>query len=133
MRRASTLRFRRGRSLTDRISLIIHRDKEILRLDFRGLTADDDIIVAYREVHGFIKALGRPTLRLTNVEGVPFSPRTVGRIAGMAKELHRTILKDAVVGVDGMKRILFKSYTAVLKVNARAFSDETAALVWLTE
>jgi hypothetical protein len=57
----------------------------------------------------------------------------MSQLSELAKEGEHLVIKDAIVGVTGIKKILFQIYNAVVRVRTKAFDTEEAAREWLVE
>ena len=114
-----------------RIQKIQHNGRDIVRFDFQGLTEDDEIISYIKEIEDYLLALESPTLQLNNITGVYFTPQVMNELTAAGKRWEHTVLKDAIVGVVGVKRILLRAYNAIVGGKAKAFSTEEEALEWL--
>ena len=115
----------------NRIDLIYYKNKEIVRADFQGLTEDDHLIAFMHEIDAYLKKLDRPMLRLTLIHGVYFTPKVMTHLPWVTKDLQNSTIKDAVVGVTGIKRILLQSYDAIIPGRVKAFDSEEEAKEWL--
>ena len=115
----------------NRIELIHYKNKEIIRSDFRGLTDDDDLIAFLSKLFQYMKDIERPVRRLTLIEGVYFTPKVMAQLPKVTNELQSMIIKDAVIGVHGVKRILLQAYNAIIPDRVKAFSNEEDAKDWL--
>ena len=116
-----------------RIEIVTYKEKEIVRFDYRGLTEDGEFLEALSQGAKFLLDLGRPTLQLTNIEGLFFTPPIMKKIDEAGKRIEHLVIKDAIVGVTGVKRILFQAYNAVVGGKAKAFDTEEEALEWLVK
>jgi hypothetical protein len=117
----------------ERVTLITYKGKEIVSIDFKGLTDDDEIIAFLNELKQYLISLNRPTLQLTDLTGVDFSARVFEMVSQSTYEVAPYIRKDAVLGVKGTKRFLFQLYNFIVRGNAKLFDDETAAKEWLVK
>jgi hypothetical protein len=117
----------------DRIRIIHYKNKKIFYTDYRGLVEDEEIETFINEIIQYQLKLNLATLQLTNVEGVFFTPRIMKSIEKAAPILKDFIIKDAIVGITGIKRILFQFYNTIIGGNARAFQTEEEAMEWLIQ
>lgn len=118
--------------MEERIKTFVFKGKEIVYFDFRGLTEDQDVIDLLHKARDYTLQLGHPNLQLTNVTGVYFTPAVMKNI-GILNETEHLVIKDALVGVTGAKRILFQIYSTIVKGKTKAFDDEDSAKEWLIE
>ena len=112
------------------IQHLMYKGKEIFYTDYRGLD-DDEMTSAVHEVVDYLLDLNRPTLQLTNITGVYFTPKILKLLTTLTPRVEHLIIKDAVVGVTGAKRVLFQAYNAIVNGNAKTFDDEQTAKDWL--
>ena len=119
-------------NLGTRIQRLIYKGKEIIYTDYRGMDDDELIATAYKVVD-YLLNLNRPTLQLTNITGIYFTPKIMELLTKLTPRVEHLIIKDAVIGITGAKRILFHTYNAIVRGNAKAFDDEQAAKEWLVE
>ena len=111
---------------------LYYKGKEIIYSDYRGME-DDEVVAVATDIVAYLLKLNRPTLQLTNIEGVFFTPKVLTALTTLAPKVEHLIVKDAVIGIKGAKRILFQTYNAIIQGNAKAFDDEEAAKDWLVE
>lgn len=116
--------------MEERIVPLVFQGKEIIYFNFRGLTEDQDIIQHFHNARDYMLKLNRPTLQLTNVTGVYFTPNIMKNL-DVLKAAEHLVIKDAVVGVTGVKKILFQIYNTMLQGKTKTFDDEEAAKQWL--
>jgi hypothetical protein len=117
----------------ERIKRIFHDGKEIIRMDFQGLEDDNDVINLLTEIKNYVLNTNRPTLQLTNITGVYMTPSVMNKVSAITKETEHLVIKDAVVGVVGVKKILFQVYNTLLGGKAKAFNTEEDAMAWLVK
>jgi hypothetical protein len=115
----------------ERLKIIEYKGKEIVCIDYRGLIEDEEVIEFVREATDYVIGLERPSLQLTDVSNVFFTPPIMEVINQCADEAKSYVLKDAIIGIKGAKRILFQLYSMILGGKARAFSDDVSAKEWL--
>ena len=117
----------------ERIRPIEHEGKEIIFFDYRGLEGDEELIAFIEEAEQYLIHLGRPTLQLTDITGVQFSPRVLEFLNKATHRVAHLILRDDVIGLTGVSQIVFKLYNFIIHGNARAFDDDVSAKNWLVE
>lgn len=118
-------------TLAERIRTFFHHDKLINYFDYRGLTDEAAIVEAIRNATTFLIQQNKRTLQLSNVTGVSITRGLVEPVMGEMEKFEPYILRDAIVGVAGAKRILFHTYLSFFGNRTRAFDDEASALDWL--
>lgn len=112
---------------------ITYGGKRIFYTDYRGLETDEEIEAFIDEIVRFQLRVNRPSLQLTNIEGAYFTPQIMKRVEKAMGEVNHLIIKDAIVGVRGIKRVLFQFYNTVIGGKARAFKTEEEAKEWLVK
>jgi hypothetical protein len=114
-----------------RVQRLLYKNKEIIYTDFRDLDDDEKFVAVAEEVLKFLTKLNRPTLQLTNISGFFLTPKRMHVITTYTPKVEHLILKDAVVGIKGAKRILFQIYNSIVGGKAKTFDDEESAKEWL--
>jgi hypothetical protein len=113
-------------------SLIKHQGKEILYVDYTGMTVEE-VLNTIDEVTEFALKENRPLLRLSNVTGVYAIKEVVERAQQSGKRTNHLTIKRAAVGVTGAKKILLNTFNRVTGNNLKAFSTEEEAKAWLVK
>ena len=117
----------------ERIQTIYHKDKPINYFDYRGLETESEVLGSIRETRIFLEKQNLQTLQLTNITGVFFTPGLIKPVLAEVELCKPYVLRDAVVGIVGAKRILFQTYLAIFPGKTKAFVEEAPALDWLVE
>jgi hypothetical protein len=117
----------------ERIRFIQHKGKQILHLDFTHTTAEETLRII-REAKAVIAAQPEKSLRtLTDVTNMKFNTEASEAMKEFAHHNKPYVSAGAVVGVTGLKQII---YNAVIKFSGRhiaAFDTEDQAKEWLVE
>ncbi len=116
---------------TDRVRFIRHQQKDILLLDFSDSGADDvlKIIADAKRVIGT-----RPEqslLTLTDVTNARFNDQVGEGMKELTAHNRPYVRAAAVVGVTGLKRIIFGAVMAFSKRNIQSFESREQAKSWL--
>ena len=114
------------------ISYITYKGKDILYIDLRESKTEQrskellaETVKAYQESSGDIIAL-------TNVEGAYMNPEIIEETKKYAKSLFtQRAKKRAMVGVKGLKKLIFNSYAKISGNNIRLFDTEEEAKEFL--
>jgi hypothetical protein len=116
------------------ISYITHRNEQIMFADYRDKKETKDQLELLEEVAKAMTAY--PEVRLlVDYTGMPGNAAYMKRV----KELGNTVFKkhmkcSAVLGVTGLKKILFNGYNqATGATNVKTFDNQEAALDWLVD
>ncbi len=116
---------------TERVKFIKHQQKEILLLDFSN-SKTDEVLKIIEEAKRVIRTKPEQSLlTLTDVTNARFNEE-VGE--GMKKfSLHNKpyVKAGAVVGITGLKRIIFNAVIAFSKRKLESFDDREQAKHWL--
>lgn len=114
-----------------RIKFIEHKGKKILHLDFAQAQADE-VIRIIQEAKGVIAAQPERSVRtLTDVTDLKFNTAAAEAMKEFASHNKPYVAAAAVVGVTGLKQII---YNAVVKFSGRnlvAFDSHNQAKEWL--
>lgn len=114
-----------------RIKFIVHEGKEILFLDFSHCKTDD-IIRIIEEAKKVIKSRPQNSLlTLSDVTGARFN-EDVGREMKEFTAHNKPYVKAAaVVGITGLKKIIFEAVMAFSKRKIHSFATVDEAKQWL--
>ena len=114
------------------ISYISYKGQDILYIDLRESKTEKrskellkETVKAYQESEGNLIAL-------TNVEGAFMNPEIIEETKKYAKSLFSLKAKKrAMVGVKGLKKLIFNGYAAISGNNIRLFDTEEEAKEYL--
>ncbi len=116
-----------------RIQIIDYKDKEIIYLDFSDCNVDEvfEIIEVAKKIirvqpHNSV-------LTLTNVTGTKYNREVIQALKEFANDNKPFVKAGAVVGIDGLKRIVYDAITRFSGRNLPAFNDNEKAKDWLTK
>jgi hypothetical protein len=117
--------------MADRIQFIQHKGKQILHLDFSA-AKPDDVIATIQGAKTVIGAQAPGSVRiLTDVTDASFNSKVSEAMKDFVNHNKPFVLASAVVGVTGLKQII---YNAVVKFSGRnlvAFNTIDQAKDWL--
>ena len=117
--------------MQERVKFITHQGKEILALDLSHASLPE-VLAAVEYARGVIAARPRNSIRtLTNVEGIRYRREMSDVLRDFALHNKPYVRAGAVVGLDGLKTIMFNFINRVTGRALRAIDDERAALEWL--
>ena len=111
-------------------SLITHKGKEILYVDYTGMSKEE-ILNVMDEATTYALELNRPMLRLSNMTGVFAVPDVVEKAKESGKITNHLTIKRAAVGITGAKKVLFNAFNRFSGNNTRAFDTVEDAKDWL--
>ena len=117
----------------ERIQFIQHQGKQILHLDFTHANADE-VLQIIRDATAVIAAQPAQSLRtLTDVTEMKFNTEAAEALKEFARHNKPYVTAGAVVGITGLKQII---YNAVVKFSGRnlvAFASVGRAKDWLVD
>ncbi len=118
----------------DRVSFVKHKNKDILLVDISDIRNVNESIETLQNGTRLIKTQPpKSILLLTNVSNTHYDPIGADAMKTYSKENTPYIKASAVVGVTGIKRLIFNT---ILKITGRKimpFDDAKSALDWLAE
>jgi hypothetical protein len=116
---------------TDRVKFIRHHEKEILFLDFSNGKTEEILKVindAKRVISGTPK---NSLLTLTDVTNAHFNEEVGQGMKELTAHNGPYVKASAVVGITGLKKIIFSAIKAFSKRNIESFDDLEQAKHWL--
>lgn len=111
-------------------SLITHKGKEILYVDYQDMTKEE-ILQVMDDATDYALELNRPMLRLSNMTGVFAVKEVVEKAKESGKTTNHLTIKRAAVGITGAKKVLFNAFNRFSGNNTRAFDTVEDAKDWL--
>ncbi len=117
---------------TTRVRFIEHRGVRILLIDFSGLQQTEEILREV-EVAREVVAGQRPgSLRtLTHVKGARYTPPVMDALKALTVHNKPYVTAAAVVGMEGLHRVLFRAVVLFSRRNIEAFDTVEEARDWL--
>lgn len=114
-----------------RVSTVVHRDRRIVVIDFTGckpggyaaVIAEAEAILR-KEPPGSVRAM-------TIVENLSFDTSTANEMRQFVISTQPHLKANAVVGVTGLKKVVWMGVRPFYEVPAEAFVEREAALDWL--
>jgi hypothetical protein len=116
-----------------RIRFITHEDQKILYVDFSHGSLHDMHVLITESVKVIRSQPVKSLLLLTNVEKQAFNPSAAAEMQRYAQENEPFVFAAAVVGLDGLKRIVYETIRKASGQNMMAFSGIEEAKQWLVE
>jgi hypothetical protein len=107
--------------------------KKYLYVDYRGAKKDEELLTVLQKQVEILLASSDKVLLLSNFDGVSIGAPYMEKVKEAGKAVGNVkIARSAVVGVDGIKKILLNAYVRVTGNEfTKSFSDEASALDWL--
>ncbi|MBP7507848.1 MAG: hypothetical protein KA807_08505 [Prolixibacteraceae bacterium] len=114
------------------VNWITYGGKKILFVDYNGVKTEDEMLrILYEEVEMLQKEVHRQLI-LINVGNSYTTEKYKNEVQRLTKEVirHKTE-KNAIVGMVGLKKIIFGTMIKLSGGHARMFDTETEAKNWL--
>ena len=106
---------------------------EYINIDFRGITDDDEKInIVGKSVEMGLKKPDNSIRALLIVKGSKTTPSAMRVMKKEGKKVQSKMKKSAVVGSVGILSLLLRIYVAYTGSTMRFFTDEEAALKYIT-
>ena len=112
------------------IQKITYNGKEIIYVDYRGLTEDQMLELA-GSLRSYLLSNPHFHLRLVNITDTPATRKFTTFIRQLGKETKHIEVKAAIVGITGAKKVLLAGYNRLLGGAMRPFEDEESAKAYL--
>ena len=113
------------------VELITYKGKPVIYADFRGITSLEQQIEHLDEMGRLIEVSISGISLLVNLTDVPVGLELMEEVKNRGKKRREKIIKQAMVGITGLKGILLDGYGRFTGVKVKAFASETDALEWL--
>ena len=115
----------------ERIQFIQHQGKQILHLDFTHANADE-VLQLIRDAKSVIAAQPAKSLRtLTDVTNMKFNTEAAEAMKTFAHHNKPYVTAAAVVGITGLKQIIYNAVVRFSGRNLVAFDSAAQAKDWL--
>ena len=116
---------------TERVKFIRHQEKDILFLDFSN-TAADEVLKIIEDAKRVIGTKPKNSLlTLTDVTNARFSEEVGNGMKQFTAYNKPYVKAAAVVGIAGLKKVIFGAVMAFSKRNIETFDDVEQAKRWL--
>lgn len=117
--------------MSTRISTSFHKGKTLVEIDFTRLVPGQFAPVI-ADAQRAIQASPRGSvLALTCLEDVRFDPSTVVEMERFASAVMPHLRANALVGISGLKKVVFNGIKPLYKVPVELFDDRPAGRDWL--
>ncbi len=120
-------------SADGRVRFITHDDQQILYVDFSNGSLVDMHTIIEESIPVVRTQHAKSLLMLTNVHDLAFNPASAGEMRKYAQGNEPFVFAAAVVGLDGLKRIVYETIRKASGQNMMAFSDMNEAKQWLVD
>jgi hypothetical protein len=117
--------------MAERVQFITHRGKEVLSIDFSA-TNPDEMLQLMETAKRIISQRPEGSVRtLTNVERAHYNRVVSDAMKDYVAHNKPYVLAGAVVGLDGLKTVIFNFLNRVTGRTLKAFEDVDSAKNWL--
>lgn len=117
----------------ERVSFITHDGREILLLDFSGTKPSDAMAIIEHAMDVISSRPENSLLTLTDVTDIRFNDDLSRKMKEFTVHNKPCVKAAAVVGVTGLKRIIFNAVIAFSRRNLTTFGDRETAKRWLAK
>lgn len=115
-----------------RTQIVDLQGHKIYYMDFSNLNSTDEIIKVINEAKSFIRCQPPGSVTaLTNIDGMHFNNDIKDLFADFVKSNKPYIKVSAVVGVTGLKQIVYNGVMKLTGRDVKAFSNMSVAKSWL--
>ncbi|HET8539007.1 MAG TPA: hypothetical protein VFL83_03945 [Anaeromyxobacter sp.] len=115
-----------------RVANTLHRGKSILEIDFDGCKPGEYAPVVAQALKIISASPPGSVLAMTRFENVRFDPATVVEMQRFASVAQPYLKANALVGITGMKKVVFGGVKPLFRVPVELFDDPGAARDWLS-
>ncbi len=120
-------------TITDRVKFINHREKEILLLDFSESDSAQVLQIIAHAKNLISTQPHQSLLTLTDVTNARFNEQVGQGMKDFALYNKPYVKAGAVVGITGLKRVIFGAVMAFAKRKLESFDSRDQAMQWLAE
>lgn len=114
-----------------KIEAIRHKGKEIFIVDLTNATVEEGLSGIKEATEKISKKPPKSVLLLTDSTGATYNSTTSAAMKEFSKNMTPYIIGSAVVGADGLKKLLVSAVRVVSGRDIRSFDQRAEALDWL--
>jgi len=118
----------------NRTQIINYRGKKVFFHDYSSLQSADEIALVMKEVRAYIHI--QPLMSvysLASIEGMHFNSTIKDMFNELLKSNKAYVKASAIVGVTGLKQIVFNGIMRISGRDVKAFSSLELAKDWLAQ
>lgn len=119
--------------MPERINMIDHNGKEILHLDFSNCTVSEVLAIVEDAKRLISKLPAGSVLTLTDVTNTHFDENVSRAMKDFVAHNKPFVKASAVVGITGLKKIIFEAVMAFSKRKLSPFQNIEDAKDWLSK
>ena len=116
-----------------RVQVIDYKGKEIIYLDFSNCNVSEVFLVIQMAKTIIRVQPHNSVLTLTNVTGTKYNREVIQAMKEFANRNKPFVKAGAVIGIDGLKRVVYDAITRFSERNLPAFDDIEKAKDWLVD
>ena len=113
------------------VTTIHHLGKEVVLVDYTQCKSAKDTIDVVNEAEKFLLSYPGEALVLADVTDTKGSKEYMERAKEVSEKVNHKVAKRAIVGITGLKMILFQGYTRIIKGNTKPLNTREDALSFL--
>lgn len=110
---------------------VSHRGKSIFHIDFRGCSAEQALPIIADAKKRVAALPPASVLVLTDITGAHYNERIVEALKGLAAANKPFVKASAVVGVTGIRKVIFQAIKIFSSRQMDLFDTEREAKDWL--
>lgn len=115
-----------------RVNFVEHRGQKILHLDFSNCKSDEVLVVIDRAKAVIAAQPPKSLFVMSDFTGAGFNTQVVDALKGFVNHNKPFVVASAVVGVTGLKQIVFNTVTKFSGRRLHAFNSLDEAKGWLS-
>jgi hypothetical protein len=113
------------------ITTLKHKGKDVLLVDMTNASNDEGLAAIKEASEKISKMPAKSVLLLTDSTGATYNSTTSAAMKDFSKNMTPYIRGSAVVGADGLKKLLVNAVRVVSGRDIRTFDARPEALDWL--
>ena len=113
------------------VTTSLHGGKRIVEIDFDGCRPGTFAPIVAQAMKVLSSAAPGSVLAMTRFDNVRFDPATVVEMQRFASASMPYLKANALVGITGMKKVVFQGVKPLYRIPVELFDDPAAARDWL--
>ncbi len=114
-----------------RVTTVPYMAQQILRIDFTGCRPGAFLPIIDEAMGAITASAPNSVLALTVFKDVRFDPGTVVEMERFARETQPFLKRNALVGISGLKKVVFQSIKPLYRKPVELFDEAEPAMRWL--